>query len=669
MKLEKCRVQNYRCIIDSGWVELDDMMAVVGRNESGKTSFLRALWRLNPHQNVRYDINREWPVEHRQEESLDKVVVQAVFSFSEEERTEISEIHESARNIEKVRIGRNYSGEYSYKFTPENPKTEHNVEWLISLLRSNFDPITSANIDKTPESLSQKYASVFATLASKVQNKNSDFILKHLVAVKNELKADADNAQTEEDRNMIASLMSAIDEVTAEIKRAPRQHVINYVHEHMPTFIYMDDYRIFAGSAKLDEVLKHQEEKSLKPEEETTIIIMELAGLDLAQEVQKGSKGNPRQRKLDMDDASHTLTKSIADRWSQRKYEVELHADSQHFMTFIKDSKSRGAVSLEDCSKGFQWFFSFDMHFMHGTGGAFSNAILLLDEPGLHLHAAAQKDLLKRMKAYAQESQLIYTTHLPFMIDPAHLNNIVVAEEIDGEGTKIHANWATADKDARFTLQAALGLSWSQSLFVGNYNLVVEGVDDFWFLTTFSALLEEAGKTGLDPDLVVTPAGGASKVAYVGTILHGQDLHVAVMLDSDSAGEQAFEQLVHQWILDEKLVVMVGGTIGVNPCALEDLFNERYYISKVEEVYSDKLFGEPIKLNPNTAERKTLVQRIEYAFKEKQNQLGKFNKGRVAKQILKDLAGNNLDAMSRDTVANFEKLIGAINEVVAQWKK
>lgn len=274
---------------------------------------------------------------------------------------------------------------------------------------------------------------------------------------------------------------------------------------------------------------------------------------------------------LDMNDASNTLTELISERWSQRKYQVVFQADGQHFMTFVKDQNDKGLVPLEDRSKGFQWFFSFDMHFMYETEGSFSNAIILLDEPGLHLHAAAQRDLLERMKAYAKDNQLVYTTHLPFMIDFKRLDNIYVAEEIPKEGTKIHTNWATADRDARFTLQAALGLSWSQSLFVGQYNLVVEGVDDYWFLTTFSTLFEEDGQTGLDPELVVTPAGGASKVAYVGTILHGQDLHVAVLLDSDPAGEQAFEQLVHQWILDEKQVVMVGHVIGSTPCALEDL--------------------------------------------------------------------------------------------------
>ena len=443
--------------------------------------------------------------------------------------------------------------------------------------------------------------------------------------------------------------------------------VVDFVRKHMPTFIYMDDYRTFVGSAQLDEVQKHRNNKQLKPEEETTVMIMGMAGLDLNDEVEKGNKDDREQRMLDMHDASSTLTELISERWSQRRYEVAFRADGQHFMTFVKDQNDKGLIPLEERSKGFQWFFSFDMHFMYETEGNFSNAIILLDEPGLHLHAAAQKDLLVRMQAYAQGNQLVYTTHLPFMIDLKRLDNIYVAEEIPEEGTRIHQNWATADKDARFTLQAALGLSWSQSLFVGQYNLVVEGVDEFWFLTTFSTLFEEAGQPGLDPELVVTPAGGASKVAYVGTILHGQELHVAVLLDSDSAGKQASKQLVHQWILDEKLVIMVGNVIGSQACALEDLFGETYYIAKVEEAYAKELEGKSVALDPNTAGKKPLVHRVEDAFKKAR--LGIFNKGRIAKLIMADISKMNLASVDKDTVDAFRKVIDTVNGVVARWKQ
>ena len=65
MKLTKFRVENYRCIQDSGWVELDDIAVIVGKNESGKTSLLKALWKLNPFHDVGYNIDREFPTGRR----------------------------------------------------------------------------------------------------------------------------------------------------------------------------------------------------------------------------------------------------------------------------------------------------------------------------------------------------------------------------------------------------------------------------------------------------------------------------------------------------------------------------------------------------------------------------------------------------------------------------
>ena len=665
MKLEKCRVQNYRCITDSGWVEFDDIAVIVGRNESGKTSFLKALWRLNPYHDTGYNIDREWPSGRRKEKSPDKVVVEAVFSFNDDEQKEIAAIHESAKGISSIEITRNYAGEYTHVFSPKTPDTEHQVSWVADFLNSELAELP----DSFSEHFQTHYDEAFKNLLKEVRNDGgSDRANEGLVQLKGQLTGfrAPDNPQQQQDQNTIPALSATIDQVISEIQSTPLMRVVDFVHRTMPTFIYMDDYRTFVGSAQLDEVQRHRDEERLSAEEETILMIMEMSGLNLDEEVAKGEEEDKSQRMLDMNDASDTLTKRIASRWTQRQYEVVFQADGQHFIAWVKDQNQKALVRLEDRSKGFQWFFSFDMHFMYETKGEFSNAIILLDEPGLHLHAAAQRDLLERMKDYAKENQLVYTTHLPFMIDFKRLDNIFVAEEFSEEGTKIHTNWATADKDARFTLQAALGLSWSQSLFVGRYNLVVEGVDDFWFLTTFSTLFEEAGEPGLDPDLVLTPAGGASKVAYVGTILHGQDLHVAVLLDSDPAGEQAFEQLVHRWILNDKLVVMVGDAVGAKPCALEDLFGESFYVAKVEEAYAKELSGKSLTLEPKTSGIKSLVHRVEDAFG-KAN-LGPFNKGRIAKRIMAELGKSDLAAVDKDTVTSFRKVIDVVNQVVVKWK-
>jgi hypothetical protein len=227
----------------------------------------------------------------------------------------------------------------------------------------------------------------------------------------------------------------------------------------------------------------------------------------------------------------------------------------------------------------------------------------------------------------------------------------------------IHNDWATADKDARFTLQAALGLSWAQSLFVWQRNLVVEGVTDFWFLTTMSTLLKEAGETGLPEDLVVTPAGGASKVAYIATLLAGQKLKVAALLDSDAEGHAARKQLVYNWLLKEGDVLLLADVLDIaTECALEDLFDEAYYLSHVTAAYKKELDGKAVKLQPKASG--SIVGRLDAFFESK---MIPFNKGRVAKRIMQDLAAKSLKDLEPATVDSFRKAIAAINALNHKW--
>ena len=48
MRLTRFRVTNFRSVENSGWVEVDDVTALIGVNESGKTNLLVPLWKLNP---------------------------------------------------------------------------------------------------------------------------------------------------------------------------------------------------------------------------------------------------------------------------------------------------------------------------------------------------------------------------------------------------------------------------------------------------------------------------------------------------------------------------------------------------------------------------------------------------------------------------------------------
>src|SRR5579862_8039484 len=89
MKIISVQIRSFKNVLDSTEVALQpDVTCLVGKNESGKTAFLHALYRLNPSRpNVGFNIQRQYPAwlekRHRlQGKDLAAVVpVEAVFQL------------------------------------------------------------------------------------------------------------------------------------------------------------------------------------------------------------------------------------------------------------------------------------------------------------------------------------------------------------------------------------------------------------------------------------------------------------------------------------------------------------------------------------------------------------------------------------------------------------
>jgi predicted ATP-dependent endonuclease of OLD family len=667
MRLKEFRVANYRAILDSSWIDVSDITVVVGKNESGKTGLLRALHKFKPFKAEPYVIEREWPRGHRKERSPDAVVVEARFGFDATELTELAKLGDQASNVHTVQIAKTYKGAFTFTFLPtdipDSPSAS-DLEGSFATDAANWAASASPQLD---EALTTIAADVGESLRTSGVAATAGRVAAWSQAIDQAVQADQAS-----DQKVATRAKKTLAALAEKCKASPKTQAVKLVEAWLPTFIYMDDHKPFSGVAHLDQVKSRKDSNSLTEEDKTFLTILEMAGLEFETEYRRATETDKEQRMLDMSDASLTLTKMIADHWSQRRYEVRFEADGHHVIAFVSDQVQPALVPLNERSKGFQWFFSFDMTFLHETKGTFRNAILLLDEPGLHLHAAAQRDLLKRMKEYARGNQLIYTTHMPFMIDMERLDNIRVCTETKDKGTKVSADFYAADEHARFPLQAALGLSMSQSLFVGPFNLVVEGVTDFWFLSAISAMLRDAGKPALDERIVVTPSGGASKAAYVGTMLQGQQLNVVVLLDSDPEGRKVAEGLIKQWIMKDRHVLRLGDAVGRSTdSTVEDLFPLEFYLGFVNQAYSKELVSNPVTVKDINADSASLVvDRINNVLKARGLPVNSdgfaFNKGRAAKLILQSLAGKTVGDFPNDTFSQFEKLFGAVNAAMPQ---
>ena len=122
MQAKRFRVQNFRNIDDSGWISLDRVTAFVGRNESGKTTLLKALHKFNPATAEPYDPMREFPRDRYMRDYVggdqkggDWPVCSVAFAIGEEFKASIADLlHEGQLTPDEVLATRYYDGSLDF---------------------------------------------------------------------------------------------------------------------------------------------------------------------------------------------------------------------------------------------------------------------------------------------------------------------------------------------------------------------------------------------------------------------------------------------------------------------------------------------------------------------------------------------------------------------------
>ena len=666
MKLKGFRIQMYRCVLDSGKVETGPLTVLVGKNESGKTTLLKALHKFNPFTPDPYSVPAEWPRAYRDTRSKDQIVCTATFGLDEEERKHLAGLTDSQIHVEALDIDKDYEGKFEIRF-PEgvfpNKLHPNHVDKACDTLPTAVEPVKPefkhATENCKVEARRLAHEGRFTELAA--------LLAKHTNNLQADRSAANQGPQYQNENAFIQQYTAALQQIVQQIQSMPSIHknAHDYIASRIPVFVYMDEYQSFSGTALLDQVKQRRDQQKLSDEDKTFLMILTLSGLNLDDEAKKGSGSNREQRQYDLSDAAATLTKRIGEHWKQLRYEVDFRADGQEFFTFVRDEKDKALIKLEERSQGFQWFFAFDLMLMHETKGTLKNCVILLDEPGLHLHPQAQADLLERLEDYARGNTLIYSSHSPFMLDLREPDRIRVISETD-KGTVVSEDLTRSQPEAKLTLQAALGMSGRMSFLVAEKNLVVEGVDDYLYLMALSALFARSDKGGLDDEVRPTPAGGAPEATYIATFMIGQGLAVAALYDTDVAGNTAKDKLVKSWLTryrgTKATAFSLGPTVGVEDSdfGIEDLFPEDFYLRHVAACYRPHLEAAQIK-EINLSPGGMMCKRVENFFKEKN--LPHFNKGSVAKRIrtvIKEMKA--VDALPQGAADKAAALFKAVND-------
>ncbi len=601
MRLESAYVENYRSIKDTGSFEVaPDKTILVGPNEAGKTAILRALEHLEPGPLVKpFDPLRDYPrsqYDAFRANGTDPNTIRialATFALDPEDQAAVEEIAPAFKDCKYQRwVTLGNKRLHTLVDAPPYPTVGGEKDSLRRLaVHADARIATPAEGAEPPAKPTDQLNGILAGLRD-----NQTFAADKATEVLGWLDTTApyvDENNTDE-VSRLASLRETIKNI------AGRDQVLAELDRRCPVLVYFSNYTRVRPVLHLKHLADAEDAGAIDPSDPYNFgnyCLLRLLRFTARELSDLGSATEPPandteafeeyrkrldERSIVLGAASLRLTEEIKKVWQPddkeggSDYTIRITADQQYLKVGVEDSLGV-EVELDQRSEGFQWLVSFFIVFFAQAADQLQGAILLLDEPGLSLHGLKQREFRKTLSRLAEDNQLLFTTHSPFLVGPDELDIVRVVEMTDRiVGTKVHTEIMANDPASLLPLQEALGYDLAQSLFAQQRNLILEGLTDYWYIEATASLIRADGGADLKENIALVPASSAGKVVYFATILHAQKLKVAALLDSDAAGDQAAKQetLVHT--LGNKAILRTKDSYSgsVTKPEIEDLLRE-----------------------------------------------------------------------------------------------
>jgi hypothetical protein len=249
--------------------------------------------------------------------------------------------------------------------------------------------------------------------------------------------------------------------------------------------------------------------------------------------------------KQKIENLNKTLTHNFHDFWQQsigRNNKIHIQFELDHYSAsyegkagkpylefWIKDEGER--LYPKQRSRGVRWFLSFYMELMASASIVDKQMVLLVDEPGVSLHARAQEDVLKVFEVIKDKIQVIYTTHSPHLVEINKLHRVLAVQRDDLDSMRSTSRildplqLASASPDTLTPLQSILGNPMGGDGFSSErINLIVNDTGSFYMLNAIILL------TGFKGKVCVIPSTNVSSIPLLCNIMMGWGMDFAVLL-------------------------------------------------------------------------------------------------------------------------------------------
>lgn len=513
MKIIKFRIQNYKSITDSGDCYFSEKLTILaGKNGSGKSSILEALEDFHENRQIRSDAK---PIKRAGEPR-----VSVSFELDDKECGEIlkeigfSGVVPKAKNyvVELSKTNKDYALAESSRDSLGFPNNRKQIEEKIN---SQIKKIESEYVNSGPEEFPY-----FDT------NKSLDSFaaaVRAFIALPT-LGVD-DKAKLEPIVNEIFELVRAFysGEDTCS------KFVVRFVEKKLPYFILFSSF---------EDVFPEEIELATIEENEWANDLQEISDFRIS----SIKDPDDQTRRNHQQEVNAQFTEKFEKYWTQDPIKLQFEKDGDRIKFWIDELGWQYRPSQR--SKGQQWYLAFYTKVVARINESKPN-VILIDEPGLYLHARAQKDLLRILDEHTSNYPVVFSTHSPYLITEDTLENVRLVEKADS-GTmilgKIH-NHESASKETLTPILTAIGLGINDSIADVNKrsNVVVEGPEDVFYLQAFRTL----EYPGLKWNFI--NGGGSGNMGIVGAILEGWGSEVVYLYDNDQGGKDGAKSLCNTW--------------------------------------------------------------------------------------------------------------------------
>jgi len=288
MILKEVTIKKFRNIIDSTKVDIEsDITCLVGKNESGKSSFLNALYRLNPiRKNAEFKIEDQYPAWLEKKDRMKGINLEderPVNTLFELEQNEIELIKEKFG--EGVLKSNTLTLNKSYKRTIYHWLNLDENQYLKNLIQGlSFSKEIRAEITN---------CSKISELRSFLDNYKSD------------------EETTEKETESIGLLKERFGEQIGKSETLISA-CYSLIQKNIPKFIYFDKYSTLPYTVKIKEVLE-ADDSTLDDNMLTAKSLLRMAAAD------DDYLLNPdyERRKRELENVANALTQDVLEYWSQ----------------------------------------------------------------------------------------------------------------------------------------------------------------------------------------------------------------------------------------------------------------------------------------------------------------------------------------------------------------